>query len=95
MIYNIYFYFTRYVKYIEFVNYKEQSIMPEIEFSEALEIKVNSKKVCCDGRNGSDRDSTGHPIIYLSVEEEEPTRCPYCNQVFVYDCTVEQVEITE
>ncbi len=66
--------------------------MSEIESSEACEVKVSSRKVCC---NGNDKDSTGHPIIYLHVEEEEPTRCPYCNQVFVYDCTVEQVEITE
>ncbi|OEY86763.1 NADH:ubiquinone oxidoreductase [Wolbachia pipientis] len=69
--------------------------MQEIKFSEAQEIKVNSKKVCCNGRNGNDGDSSGHPIIYLDVEEEEPTRCPYCSQVFVYDCTVEQIELTE
>tara|TARA_A100001011_G_C14010039_1_gene715081 strand:- start:295 stop:456 length:162 start_codon:yes stop_codon:yes gene_type:complete len=39
---------------------------------------VDNFTVSCDGRDSSD----GHPRVYLSLNETDETKCPYCSQRF-------------
>lgn len=39
----------------------------------------NRNQVSCDG------GEYGHPLVYLHINAEETTTCPYCNKIFVYD----------
>lgn len=41
-------------------------------------IFVNSKKVSCCGSD----ESSMHPLIYLRLDKQESTTCPYCNRAF-------------
>jgi uncharacterized Zn-finger protein len=45
--------------------------------------KVKTNTACCAGNGGS-----GHPKVYLDVEEGKPTVCPYCSRTFVLDTEV-------
>lgn len=42
-------------------------------------IEVEDSRVGCDGGGGS----LGHPLVYLTMDEENRAECPYCGQVFV------------
>lgn len=44
-------------------------------------LHVNSKKVACDGsRDGN--QSSGHPLVYLNMGNEDNVTCPYCSKYF-------------
>ncbi len=42
-------------------------------------IEVEDRSVGCDGGGGS----LGHPLVYLTMNEENKAECPYCGQIFV------------
>ena len=44
-------------------------------------IRVASSVVSCDGR--STADDLGHPLVYLTMNEEGHVTCPYCSREFV------------
>lgn len=43
-------------------------------------ISVNEKRVYCDGGG-----ALGHPGVYLNIESDGRTVCPYCSRTFVLD----------
>jgi len=43
-------------------------------------IYVNDKRVACDGNGGA----LGHPRIFLTMDPDKETVCPYCSRRFVY-----------
>jgi uncharacterized Zn-finger protein len=42
-------------------------------------VVVKCKTVNCDG------GSSGHPNIYLKIDEDEKVVCPYCSRVFMLE----------
>lgn len=42
-------------------------------------IEVEETTIACDGGGGA----LGHPRVYLSLEENGRTECPYCDRLFV------------
>ncbi len=44
-------------------------------------VKVNKKKVFCDGGSLS----LGHPRVYLNMGSNNEVVCPYCSKKFVYE----------
>ncbi len=48
-------------------------------------IEVNEKTVKCDGEFlGEAKTSSGHPAVYLKIDQNSKVECPYCGQVFVF-----------
>ena len=41
-------------------------------------LRVNSKKVSCDGGSGS----SNHPLVYLNMGKNDYVICPYCSKSF-------------
>lgn len=41
-------------------------------------VRVNSKKVSCDGNGGA----SSHPLVYLNMGEKDHVICPYCGKYF-------------
>lgn len=44
-------------------------------------VYVDQPVVSCDG-NG---EGSGHPLIYLNLEESGEVVCPYCSRKFILD----------
>lgn len=42
-------------------------------------VKVDKKKVSCDGGKGS----LGHPKVYLEIGDKGQIDCPYCGKLFI------------
>jgi len=40
---------------------------------------ISTSKASCDGGGGS----LGHPKVYLNVQEDKGTDCPYCGKHFI------------
>jgi uncharacterized Zn-finger protein len=47
-------------------------------------IKVQSRKVSCDGTKADGNKSLGHPKVYLHITGTDIT-CPYCSKKFVLE----------
>lgn len=41
-------------------------------------LRVNSKKVSCEGGSGA----SSHPLVYLNMGEKDSVICPYCSKHF-------------
>lgn len=52
------------------------SLQPD--FPPPEEVKVNSKRIACDGVGGA----LGHPRVYLEMGEASFVECPYCDRRF-------------
>ena len=52
-----------------------------------IKLKTNSKTFTCDGLIAKGMSpSDGHPLIYLTMKEEETEMvCPYCSALYEYD----------
>ena len=52
-----------------------------------MKLKTNSRTFTCDGLIAEGMNpSDGHPLIYLTMKEEETEMaCPYCSALYEYD----------
>ena len=42
---------------------------------------VNTKSISCDGGGGA----SGHPNVYLYINDNNEVTCPYCSQKFIFN----------
>ena len=48
------------------------------------QVTVASRSVSCAGGIGS----SGHPNVYLNIDEKNHVICPYCNRKFIFNMGV-------
>jgi uncharacterized Zn-finger protein len=45
-------------------------------------LHVTSKKVSCSGIKDTNSNTSGHPLVYLNMGENDFVVCPYCSKYF-------------
>ncbi len=54
-------------------------------------LRVNSKKVSCDGGVGA----SSHPLVYLDMGKNDYVICPYCSKFFTTKKSLDTTNIKQ